>query len=77
MTQETKLRLVLENYHDRMSMVDSKATIDSQKIIERNDLNTNQLYHMFMEVSMQAVEQEDEAQNRAIAEIIKIMEGDK
>lgn len=77
MTQETKLRLVLENYHDRMAMVDSKATIDKQKIIERNDLDTNQLYHMLMEVNMQAVEQEDEAQNRAIAEIIKIMEGDK
>lgn len=76
MTKENKLRIVLESYHNHMSIVDSKARIDKQKIIERDDISTKQLYSMLMEVCMEEVEQEDFAQNKAIAEIIKIMRED-
>lgn len=77
MTLETKLRLVLETYHGRMSMADSKALIDKQKIMERNDLSTKQLYSMLMEIRMEEIEREDSAQNIAIHDIIEIMKEEK
>lgn len=73
MTKENKLREILEAYHNHMSIVDSKARIDKQKIVERDDISTKQLYSMLLEVSMEEIEQEDSAQNKAIAEIIEIM----
>ena len=77
MTKETKLREVLETYHNRMSMIDNKAMIDKQKIVERNDLSTKQFYSMLLEVRMEEIEAEDAEQNRAIAQIIEIMKEEK
>ena len=77
MTKETKLREVLEAYHDHMSMIDSKAMIDKQKIVERDDISRKQLYPMLLEVSMREIEEEDAEQNRAIARIISIMREEK
>lgn len=77
MTKETKLREVLEAYHNRMSMIDSKAAIDKQNILERDDISTKQLYPMLLEVRMGEIEAEDAEQNRAIAQIIEIMREEK
>lgn len=72
MTLETKLREVLEKYHSQMSMVDSKARIDTEKVVERDDLNTRQLYQALSEIAMDQVEQENIRQNEAISRIITI-----
>lgn len=72
MTLETKLRQVLETYHDQMSILDSKALIDKEKVVERDDLNTRQLYQALSEIAMDQVEQENLRQNEAISRIITI-----
>lgn len=72
MTLETKLRLVLETYHNQISVLDSKAEIDRMKVIERNDLSTSQFYQALSEIAMDQVEQENLRQNEAISRIITI-----
>lgn len=72
MTTETKLRVVLEDYHNIMDMVESKFRLDKEKVVERNDLSTKEMYSLLAEIRMEEIERETAEQNKAISQIISI-----
>lgn len=72
MTIETKLRVVLEEYHNTMDMVESKLRLDKEKVVERNDLSTKEMYSLLAEIRMEEIERETAEQNKAISQIISI-----
>ena len=77
MTVEMKLRDILDVYSDHVAMLDSKARLDREAIMERsNEYSRTELTQLILTVNMDYAQALNARQNRAIQSILNAVKGE-